>query len=140
MIAELLLLASGEVTAEQAMHNAERLTSVAESCRADSAAGADVITVCGRREVERSRFRLPETVHSRGSRAAEKDDAAAERARLAGGPPVGAGGHNCTAIGPGGAAGCSGGVPVLAPVMKLLEKAGIIAEVPAIVAEERPPE
>ena len=80
---------------------------------------------------------MPEYRPRAGSHSADAGDARGERERLLGPDPVGHG--NCSAIGPDGG-GCTGTLPVLAPLMKLGVGLGLIDEVPDVVADPPPNE
>jgi hypothetical protein len=76
------------------------------------AANPDEIVVCARRP-EEERFRIPRSVREQEAEAiARRDNVAAGRAELASGRPSATGIGSCSAVGPGGALGCTQGLDV----------------------------
>lgn len=107
--------------AASAMEIYRERTRALERCGASGARGE--IVVCARRpSVYRLPFREPES----GSRAAIAANAYEERKQLHG-RAVDAGGiGSCSAVGPGGATGCTKGINLVAPARRLLKAVDIL--------------
>lgn len=116
-----IALAAAAPTPADTLETYRAQTRVVRECREAAASGE--IVVCARRgSVYRLPFREPEP----GSRAARAADAAGERQALRG-RAVDAGGiMSCSAVGPGGASGCTKGIDLVGGAKTVLRAVDIL--------------